>query len=445
MPKIIVVGGYGHYDHGDDAQAWPVTPRLHKAVPDAEISVAINHSYDHAEIPECTRNPLVYLLVGLLAPQKSRWVGLIYRALGVFGILFQRVLQRVSVWHLLAQGWLCARTGLLCTFDKSVRQVLEIVRSGDLLYISGGGNWNDLWLLEGLIARMILVRLFHYFGKPVVISGQGVGPLQNRYGRRFLKRSLRYADMVTLRDFEGSERLLREIGVRGPIIMSVGDDSLGLEPASKERAEEVIREAGLDPSDPIMGVQVRLTTWHRKEVMEYARSIAAILDTMAEIFGVKILFMATEFKPAGGWDDRDHAYHVRRYMHHWKEAVVIHSEVSPAVGKALPGCCQMLLATAYHPCVFALEAGVPTVSICGGDYHTARAKGLFRFYDLDECAIEYSEVTPKRVENVMKKLLADRPGFIEHVKEVNSCMRSNIDITIQRCVELLKKTAGKNT
>lgn len=444
MSRIVVLAGYGHHNHGDDVQALSVVHRLRQALPEAEISVTISHSYDHGEISGCTRNPLVYLIVQLLMPEKSRLTRRIYRALGIFGILYEHLSRRFRVWCLLVQGWLYAKTGLICSFKKSVHQILEIIRSGHLLYITGGGNWNDIWLWEGLIARMIPVRVFHYFGKSVVMSGQGVGPLKSRYGRRFLKKSLRYVDMITLRDPEGSECLLREIGVRGPKLMSVGDDSYGLDSASREEAEEAIREAGLDPSGPIMGVQVRLTTWHRKEVTAYAPAIAAILDRMVEKFGVEILFVSTEFKPAGDWDDRDHAYHVLRHMRYCKQAVVIHSEISPTVGKALSRCCQMFLATAYHSCVFALEAGVPTVSIYGGDYHKRRAKGLFRFYDLDECAIEYSEVTPERIEKLFRKLLANREDFVRNVREVNARIRKDIDVTISRSVELLKGTTDGN-
>jgi len=445
VPKIILISGYGHYNHGDDAQSLSVMHRLRQALPNVEISVAINHSYDHDEIPGYTRNRLVYLVTQLLMPEKSRLHHRIYRALGIFGILYEHLSKRFRIGSLLVQGWLYARTGLLCSLNKDVREVFTIVRSGDLLYISGGGNWNDIWLWGGLMARMMVVRLFHYFEKPIVISGQGIGPLRNRFGRKFLKRSLRYVDTLTLRDFEGSQRLLEEIGAQGPNIMTVGDDSYGLEATDKTIAEQIIRDAGMDPSAAIMGVQVRLTTWHTKEVLGYAGSIAAVLDHLIKSFGVKILFVPTEFKPDGGWDDRDQSYHVLRHMQYGKEAVVINAEVSPEQAKALPKCCQMFLATAYHPCVFALEACVPTISIFGGDYHRLRAKGLFRFYDLEECTIEYSEATPERVEKLFKKLFDNRENFIRHTREVNGRIRKNIDITISRSVELLNGCTNGNT
>jgi polysaccharide pyruvyl transferase WcaK-like protein len=444
MTKVIVASGYGHRNVGDDAQSLSAAVRLAKALPDAEISMARNYPDDHDEIPGCTRNPLVSLVVRLVDPPESNLGRRVRQALGLFGFLHKRLARRLRVSRLLAQGWLSAKTGFACTFNKRFRQVLRIVRSGDLLYMSGGGHYNDIWLWFNLVPRMVIVRLFHYFHKPIVISGQGVGPLESRYGRRFLKRSLKYVDMLTLRNPEDSERLLKEIGVRGPTILSVGDDSHGMEPAPREEAEALIRNAGLDPSEPIMGVQVRFATYHhRRQMLEYAAPTATILDRMIEAFGVKILFFPSAFAGATRWDDRDVAYRVRRHMRHWANAAVVHEEFAPAVCKALAGCFRMFLGTAYHPCVFALAAGVPSVGLYEGPYYRAKLGGAFDFYGLGHCAIECSKATPEKVEKLFAQLLADPQGFAAETAKVTAEMRRNIDVTITRAAELLERSGRR--
>jgi polysaccharide pyruvyl transferase WcaK-like protein len=444
VPEILLICGYGFKNLGDEAMSLSVIHRLRKAVPGATVSVSRNTEMDTDEIPECSRNDLVLQMGSRIDPPISKWGRRLRRALGVFGLLISPVLLRLRIIRLLAQGWLYARTGLRFTFSPVVREVLGAGRAFDLLYIAGGGNWNDIWLSGGLLTRMITVRLFRYFKKPVVISGQGVGPLESRYGRRFLKKSLRHVDTLTLRDFEQSENFLKHIGVRGPRVLSVGDDSYGLEPAPREEAERLIRTTGLDPAGAIMGVQVRLTSYHKREVLEHTQTIADIADRMVEKFGVKVLFIPTAFFSATSWDDRDHAYRVLRHMQYWEKAAVIHHRYESSACKTVMGYCRMVLATGYHPCVFALEAGVPTVGLYEGSYYSSKLSGLFRFYDLDDCAIEYAQATPERVEEVFRRLLADRQGFADRTAKVTAQLRQNIDVPIRRVSQLLQKPGPAN-
>jgi polysaccharide pyruvyl transferase WcaK-like protein len=443
MAKTLVISTYGYRNTGDEAQGLSAIGRLQKAMPDVEISVTRTRELDQDDIPGCTRNPLVYLVVEILEPETSPRVERLYRALGVFGSLLARATPYLRRWRLLLQGWVYGKTGLILSASAKVRRILRTVGECDLLYIAGSGGFNDIWLRAGLVARMVCVRLFGYAGKPVVISGQGVGPLTSRFGRRFLKKSMHHVDLITFRDLEGSQRFLAGLGVPESKMRSVGDDSMGLEPSDRESAAALIREAGLDPSQPILGVTARLTTWHKKEVLGYAGQIAAILDRLIETFRTKVLFVPTEFWPSKGWDDRDHAYHVLRQMRHWREAAVIHPELDPARTKALVGLCRMYLALPYHPCVFALEAGVPVVGLYSGAYHEARLKGLFAFYDLPECAIPYAEATPEKVEGVFGRLLAGPAPFAKRVAEANARIRRDIDVTVWRAAELLGKSAGE--
>lgn len=439
MRRILVVSTYGHHNSGDDAQALSVAARLGQALRGVEISMSQNYEGEQDQIHGCVRNPVMHKLVRAMKLRPSGRSPLLQRLIRVWTWLTRSLGRRLRVRLILAHGWIFAKTGLLLTRSRDLRDVLVEVRRSDLFYMAGGGNWNDIWLWEGMIARMILVRFFGYFRKPIVISGQGIGPLDSRYGGRLLRSSLRHVDTVTLRDRANSEAFLRRIGVRGPTLRSVGDDSLGLEPAPRCEAEDVIAQAGLDPGEAIFGLQVRLTTWHTREVLGYAEAIAAIADHLVGRFGVKVLLIPSEFKLPQTWDDRDHCYHVRRLMSRWREAAVIHSEITPAVCKALPQCCLMFLATAYHPSVFAIQAPVPVISLYAGQYHSLRIQGLYAFYDLPECAIPYGKAAPDRVGSVFQGLLDAWDTLSRRIQAVNRRMRDDIDGTVTRTAELLRQ------
>jgi len=92
----------------------------------------------------------------------------------------------------------------------------QIIRTLDVLVISGGGQLLDAWggpwkfpytvFKWTLLARLACVRCY--------FLNVGAGPLDHRLGRWFIKRALQLADYVSFRD-ENSKTLVTEIGFKG--------------------------------------------------------------------------------------------------------------------------------------------------------------------------------------------------------------------------------------
>ena len=423
--------------------AFSVVERLRAALPEVEITLT-----EHWDIGAPTRvdacgyvtDPFIDRLVGffsLVTPQESvSWQCF----LAVIGPLGRNLLRALRVLYVLINGWVFAKTGRLISRSTELRAVLRTTESHDLLYMSGGPALNEVYLTF-LIARVVAARFFSFFGKPVVISGQGIIESPSRLFPWILKVGLSSVDTITLRDYQ-SEELLEKAGVRGPTIITTGDDSYGLKPADNDTAKRFISEAGLDPDSSILGVHVRLGVQTGREhsmALKYSKPMAEILDYLIDRFEVSCLFFPTCFKPASVWDDdRNLAYHVRKYMKRWKNSAIIHEEFDAAVGRALPGCFQMFIGTGYHANVFALAAGVPSVGLYEGPFFESRLRGLFRFYDLEDCLLEYTKATPERVEEIFRHLKADEQSFASRTAYVNAELRRSIDIPVARAVALLE-------
>ena len=139
MKKIILVTGYGHKNHGDDAQSLSAAFRLHQALPDVEISMSRNHDSDTDEIPGCTRNSLLLLMKTLILPSPSRLSHIVYRAFGIVSILCRIFSRRLRVRKLLFHGWLYAKTGILCS-HKNEAVNYSICPGEGIIMTSGCGR-----------------------------------------------------------------------------------------------------------------------------------------------------------------------------------------------------------------------------------------------------------------------------------------------------------------
>lgn len=144
------------------------------------------------------------------------------------------------------------------------------------LFISGGGSLlQDVtgpWNIPYYAGLMLMAGAR---GVPVMILGQGVGPIQGHWGRRLTRYAVDRAAIVTVRD-PGSCELLRELGVAREITV-VADPVFSLQfPQAAGRAPES------NPGAPLrIGVALRrlgLTG-------EVAGRLAAAFDAVARFLG----------------------------------------------------------------------------------------------------------------------------------------------------------------
>ena len=88
----------------------------------------------------------------------------------------------------------------------------NVVRSLDVLIMSGGGQLCDLWRHQpyNVLKFCILAKLSN---TPLFIVGVGVGPLEYRSSKLFAKWAVRLASYASFRDVE-SQTLLRDLGTK---------------------------------------------------------------------------------------------------------------------------------------------------------------------------------------------------------------------------------------
>ena len=131
--------------------------------------------------------------------------------------------------------------GLPSAPRKDLAAVDEAIKRCDALVLPGGGICQDVTSLKSGGYYGQLVKRAKSSGKKVFLVGQGVGPLESFFGKRWAVSAFNAADAVVVRD-PGSAAALRDLGVKTPI--RVGADSAFLLPKPIERDDQTSFQVG---------------------------------------------------------------------------------------------------------------------------------------------------------------------------------------------------------
>ena len=103
--------------------------------------------------------------------------------------------------------------------------LFRAIRGCNAVVAPGGGLLQDATSSRSLRYYLGIMRLAQFFGKPVFLLSQGIGPLNNPRSRRVASRVLRRCRFVAVRD-DASADLLKTLGIPDTITSHSGDLAL---------------------------------------------------------------------------------------------------------------------------------------------------------------------------------------------------------------------------
>jgi polysaccharide pyruvyl transferase WcaK-like protein len=247
--------------------------------------------------------------------------------------------------------------------DDPFWAVRAAVADADAVVIAGGGNLASPWPLH-IFERAALARIAAHLDKPLVITGQTLGPALSAEDRPILAEMLRSARLVGLRETV-SGGLAAELGVEDPARAVTLDDAsfLGWSDAPPAREQYTL-----------VSLSTHLGGRSRSEVVA---GLARALDTHADETGRPTVFHAHWGTLTADDLRGDATLHddVRRAMRHGS-AVAPTGDARSAASLARRA--SLLVTSRYHPAVFAAPAGVPVLGLTADGYTTVKLNGALR-------------------------------------------------------------------
>lgn len=262
---------------------------------------------------------------------------------------------------------------------SKVGGMARLINRHDLLLISGGGNLNSLFPAY-LYNRATIVLLARMLGKPVIATGQTLGPISNLTDALLIRVILRNIDRFVLRDRKFSiSTIPKSNQCRNRISFSV-DDAYFLEYMS-----------GLDIGGVVtkntFNIGVSLRDWDSDEL--YSKTLLA-LNHLVKNSGKRLkIYLIPHILDEDNKCDLEKMRNVFDGKINCEIVSVTYQMISELDGRpeeaihALTGLMDMVISSRYHGIIFALSQNVPVIGIYENDYYRAKVEGAFDWMNSD--------------------------------------------------------------
>ena len=244
-------------------------------------------------------------------------------------------------------------------FKARLIAFLETMEDADLFVVCGAGgftddcrmwNWSTLNTSEAFIRRNI----------PVIMFGQGIGPLSDVEVLSKAKTVLPEVKLITLRGGRGGPAILESLGVDASQVLTTGDEAIEL--AYEARSQDLGQG---------LGINLRVASY--AEIgSDFVDKLRPILQQFARRHNVSLIPVPIAFHQRAS----DHLA-----IQHLLAGFDDQSDGGATLDTPLKviqqvSLCRVVVTGAYHAAVFALAQGIPVVCLAKSPDYIAKFLGL---------------------------------------------------------------------
>ena len=180
--------------------------------------------------------------------------------------------------------------GVKCINRFNIFEVKKLFKKVKLFIAGGGSLIQDVTSTKSLLYYLFVIRLAKKCALPVMLYGNGIGPITKPFNKKLAAKVLNMTDLITLRD-EDSLNLLKEMHVEKPKIILTADPALGLDKIDASKGEETLRQFGLKENEKFFCISVR--KW--KNMGASADAFVKICEVSYDKFGLTPVIIPMQY------------------------------------------------------------------------------------------------------------------------------------------------------
>jgi len=386
-PYILVLGGYGYANVGDEAQLNITLKELGQKFPDYDL-IVLTPNIDY------TQNE--HGCIAKAAPRVAFFDHDINDYYWLLNNEHKKIFIKNTIRIYLTALFDRLHLPISLIGDKKL-SLLSMVKESSMIYFSGGGYLTGK-TLSRLWDGTFFISLAKLYGKPVALSGQTIGLFRNWFDKLISKIAFSKADLITVRDAEDSLKDLRNIGVHGAHVYSTFDDALFCDKSDLQILKNHLTHINFDL--PYVALQFHYWGISNQETKDsLLLNIKKLVDYifLATNYNIVLFGMhMSDLEPLNDFihrypDDRIAAVGDNRNFRDIR-GVIANSEI----------CITMK----HHPIIFAVGEKIPLVSLAFDPYYVHKNKGALAVFCLEEFNIDISNgFNLELIINVIQKAL----------------------------------------
>ncbi len=220
------------------------------------------------------------------------------------------------------------------------------------LFIAGGGSLiQDVTSTKSLIYYLYIINRAVKCGTPVMLYGNGIGPVNKPLNRRLAAYVLNKVQFITLRDGDSLE-VLRAMGVTKPEIRVTADPALSLDCKDTRAAEEILSSSGLEKGKKYFCVSIR--RW--KGMGSISDAIAKICVNAMEKHGITPVILPMQYS-------KDMAVSREIADKIGKGSIIVERELTADEILAVLNGAEAAVTVRLHMLIFGTLLGIPVLGV----------------------------------------------------------------------------------
>jgi len=278
----------------------------------------------------------------------------------------------------------------------------EFCKDFDVLYIAGGGNITDTFPLE-LLRKCAWISCFSEQGKPVVLTGQQLGPFQSESTSNAATRALGMCNFVGVREPLASFSFCENAGLPASKFALMGDDSFGLPKPEATEVDRLLSTYGVERGR-FIALNLRATSY----MPETNRRLASIAELVKKLIQeLKLPVLVVPIVLAGTESDILAGKQLAALVGGSSVRVMESDGLNPTTARGVLGCALGGLGTSYHFCTFSLSESVPVICLHEGSYYNQKAEGIAAFWGEPRFAMALSDMKLEAAMSQVREVFFD--------------------------------------
>lgn len=410
--KVVMIGGYGYQDIGDEAMPHAIRLNLRKELGQDLDLVMLSYDPDltHEIHGEVSRYDFTYIGHTPDASIKRKVSTICMTSILIFAAFLEARGIRLRLWR-------CAR------------EALTEIATADAILNVGGGNVTSIIPSE-LYKKCTTYLVAAILGKPVYLSGQTMGPYSGLFDRWYAKYCLNKVSMISFRDKSVSHERLISIGVNKPVMFDAADDSITLNGIDDAVAQDYLEaETGIVFAElkkrPIIFVNLKGSLvffkgkGQKHGVGNETRLMAQMVDAISNKYDCNIVYLPTDFSP--GVDDRVLHNESIELVRNRKRVFKVDGEYNDTELIGMINCADVVIGGRYHFNVFAASCFKPFLGISSGVYQRTKLQGLANLCGMPECYIDI-DMEEARLDDIWDSI----SRVIENREDISDVLRERV-------------------